>query len=173
VAAITARIRQGRSPRPPARRSALLGGINLALLALVVALALLKGWAPLTTAFNRQRERATLPVEAAAWIGEQRPEGEMFNPYNWGGYLIWALAPDYRVYVDGRTDLYGDEFLREYLSVQWARPGFEETLAGYGVNLVLTYPDDVLALGLACAGGWEEVYRDEVAVVWLREMRSD
>ncbi|RLC89914.1 MAG: hypothetical protein DRI77_15255, partial [Chloroflexi bacterium] len=85
------------------------------------------------------------------------------------GYLIWHLWPDYRVFVDGRTDLYGDEFLRQYLSVRSGRPGFEETLAAYDVNLVLTYPDDALSAQLACAGGWEEAYRDEVAVIWVRE----
>jgi hypothetical protein len=155
--------------RSALRPRAILGVVNLGLLVLVVALAVVKIWTPLTPSFNRQRERETLPVDAAAWILEHRPPGEMFNPYNWGGYLIWSLYPDYRVFVDGRTDLYGDAFLREYLSVQLARPGFEETLAAYDVNLVLTYPDDTLSAQLACAGGWEEVYRDEVAVVWVRE----
>jgi hypothetical protein len=70
--------------------------------------------------------------------------------------------------VDGRTDLYGDEFLRQYLEVQLGRPGFEEALSAYDVNLVLTYPDDALSLRLACVGGWEEVYRDDVAVIWVR-----
>ena len=26
----------------------------------------------------------------------------MFNPYVWGGYLIWSLYPDYKVFIDGR-----------------------------------------------------------------------
>jgi hypothetical protein len=164
----------GRSrPRPAVRFQAILGVVNLGLLALVVALAAVKVWKPLTPAFNRQRERETLPVDAVAWIREHHPSGEMFNPYNWGGYLVWSLYPDYRVFVDGRTDLYGDAFLREYLSVQLARPGFEETLATYDVNMVLTYPDDALSAQLACAGGWEEVYRDGVAVIWVREEKVE
>jgi hypothetical protein len=96
----------------------------------------------------------------------------MFNPYNWGGYLTWILYPDYRVFVDGRTDLYGDVFLRQYLNVQLGRPGFEDVLAKYGVNFVLTYPDDRLSDRLSCVGGWEEVYEDEVAVIWMREERE-
>lgn len=164
----------GRSrPRPAVRFQAILGVVNLGLLAPVVALAAVKVWKPLTPAFNQQRERETLPVDAVAWIREHHPSGEMFNPYNWGGYLVWSLYPDYRVFVDGRTDLYGDAFLREYLSVQLARPGFEETLATYDVNMVLTYPDDALSAQLACAGGWEEVYRDGVAVIWVREEKVE
>jgi len=156
-------------PRPTPRSRLLFGALNLGLLLTVVALAVAKIWTPLSPAFNRQQERKSLPVDAVAWIREHHPPGEIFNPYNWGGYLIWSLYPDYRVFVDGRTDLYGDAFLREYLSVQLGRPGFEETLDEHGVNLVLTYPDDALSNQLACIGGWEEVYRDQVAVVWVRE----
>lgn len=171
---VTAFLRQGdkgtrgvapRLPRSSARR----GAVNWGLLALIVVLAGAKVYLPLRPAFNEQAQRESLPVGAVEWIQTHRPEGEMFNEYNWGGYLIWCLWPDYRVFVDGRTDLYGDEFLRQYLSVRSGRPGFEETLAAYDVNLVLTYPDDALSAQLACAGGWEEVYRDEVAAIWVRE----
>jgi hypothetical protein len=151
------------------RPSAWRGAVNLGLLMLVVSLAVVKVWIPLSLAFNEQKQREGLPVDAVAWIRQHRLVGEMYNPDNWGGYLIWALWPDYRVFVDGRTDLYGDEFLRQHLDVQLARPGFEETLVAYDVNLVLTYPDDALSAQLACMGGWEEVYRDEVAAVWGRQ----
>jgi hypothetical protein len=152
--------------------SARMGAVNLALLALVivVALALIQG--PLRPAVNQAAARETLPVDAAAWIVENRPPGQMFNPYNWGGYLAWALWPDYRVFVDGRTDLYGDEVLSEYLEVQLARRGFHDVLDKYNVHLVLTYPDDSLSAQLRCAGGWSEVYRDDVAVILLREARD-
>jgi hypothetical protein len=151
------------------RSRPMLGVVNTLLLVLIVGLAVMKVWIPLNSAFNERELRKGLPVGAAAWVRQHRPLGEMFNPYNWGGYLVWELWPDYRVFVDGRTDLFGDELLRQYLEVQVGRPGFEDTLAAYDVNLVLTYPDDALSAQLACAGGWEEVYRDEVAVVWVRE----
>jgi hypothetical protein len=155
--------------RAVGRSSVFRGVVNLILLLVIVGLAVVKVWTPLTPAFNEGEQRKGLPVDATAWILENRPQGEMFNPYNWGGYLIWSLYPHYRVFADGRTDLYGDEFLRRYLEVQLGRPGFQEALAEYNVNLVLTYPDDALSLRLDCVGGWEEVYRDDVAVIWARE----
>lgn len=169
VAALLNRLGWGGRLRSVRRSSVVRGAVNLALLLIVVGLAAVKVWTPLTAAFNERELRESLPVDAAAWILENRPPGEMFNPYNWGGYLIWALYPHYRVFADGRTDLYGDAFLRQYLEVQLGRPGFQETLAEYGVDFVLTYPDDALSLRLACVGGWEEVYRDDVAVIWVRE----
>ncbi|MBN1977758.1 MAG: hypothetical protein JW918_10180 [Anaerolineae bacterium] len=157
--------------RKLARGRPIAGAINGALLALVIGLAVVKVWTPLNLDFNVQEQRKSLPVDAAAWILENRPEGEMFNPYNWGGYLMWALWPEYRVFVDGRTDMYGDAFLREHMRVQLGQPGFEDTLLAYDVNLIVTYPDDALSARLECAGGWAEVYRDGVAVIWVREGR--
>jgi hypothetical protein len=141
--------------------------VNLLLLALVIVLAGLKVLSPLSQAFNEQMHHETLPVGAVEWIREHRPDGEMFNPYNWGGYLVWALWPEYRVFVDGRTDLYGDEILRQYLDVWLLRPGFEDILASYDVRLVLTYSNDVRSAHLACVDGWTNVFRDEIADVWV------
>jgi hypothetical protein len=157
--------------RRSARGRPVAGAVNGVLLALVVGLAVVKVWTPLNFGFNVQEQRKSLPVDAADWILENRPEGEMFNPYNWGGYLMWALWPEYRVFVDGRTDMYGDAFLREHRRVQLGQPGFEETLDEYKVDLIVTYPDDALSARLGCVGGWTEVYRDDVAVIWVRDGR--
>jgi hypothetical protein len=56
------------------------------------------------------------PVEAAK-VARACP-GPLFNDFDWGGYLIWAL-PDHPVVVDGRTNLHGDERLSR-LGATWA-----------------------------------------------------
>jgi hypothetical protein len=154
---------------PGKRVTMVQAAINWSLLTLVVALAALKIHRPLQPAFNEALHRENLPVGAVEWIEEHRPEGRMFNHYNWGGYLIWRLWPAYRVFVDGRTDLYGDDFLRQYLMTQAARPGFAETLEENDVSWVLMPADDTLPTQLAGEPGWEEAYRDGVATVWVRE----
>ena len=79
--------------------------------------ALLKMLVPLAPALQQQAEAKILPVDAANWIAQQQPVGPMFNSYNWGGYLLWRLWPQYPVYTDGRTDLYDNAFLQEYLTM--------------------------------------------------------
>ncbi len=146
--------------------------VNWSLLLLVLAAAGVKAHLPLRTEFNVEHERRTLPADAVAWIREHRPEGPMFNSYNWGGYLIWHLWPDYRVFVDGRTDLYGDELLSQYLQVRFARPGFMEVLDEHGVNFVLTEAGGFTARFLALADDeWTRVYSDDVAVIYVRSAR--
>ena len=95
----------------------------------------------------------------------------MFNSYNWGGYLIWHLWPDYLVFVDGRTDLFGDKLLGQYLEVRFARPGFQEVLDEYGVNLVLTEAGGFTDNFLALDDGWTLAYSDDVAVIYVRDER--
>jgi hypothetical protein len=94
----------------------------------------------------------------------------MFNSYNWGGYLIWHLWPDYLVFVDGRTDLYGDELLRQYLQVRFAQPGFQEVFDVHSIDFVLTeaegFTDNFLTLD---DDGWSLAYADDVAVIYMRD----
>jgi hypothetical protein len=157
-----------RRPRLDLRTRTILSAVNLWLLLLVVALAAVKIRTPLSPAFNEELQQESLPVGAVEWIRQNQPPGEMFNPYNWGGYLIWSLWPDYRVFVDGRTDLYGNELLQQYLQVVLARPGFEELLVEHDVGFVLTETDSVLTVFLERGEGWRQAYRDEVAVVYVR-----
>jgi hypothetical protein len=151
------------------RRRALtpaLGAVNWGLLGLIVALAGLKTCVPLRPAFNEALQRDSLPAGAVAWIQAHQPEGKLFNHYNWGGYLIWRLWPDYQVFVDGRTDLYGDEILRDYVEIQRAGPQAVSLLDKYEVALVLTMTDDALSSLLRCRQDWSLAYRDEIATVW-------
>jgi hypothetical protein len=42
------------------------------------------------------------PVAATDFISASGLRGNMYNFFNWGGYLIWRLAPERKVFVDGR-----------------------------------------------------------------------
>jgi hypothetical protein len=127
------------------RRSATRGTVNLVLLLLVLLAAVLKVIIPLNPDTVERAERESFPADAVEWIQADQPPGEMFNPYNWGGYLIWKLWPDYRVFTDGRTDLYGNEFLQDYVRVEAGLPGYEDVLDEHGINLALTYTNSPLA----------------------------
>ncbi len=110
-----------------------------------------------------------LPVKAAAFIQAERPPGPMFNSYNWGGYLMFTL-PDYPVFVDGRTDLYGDDFLtRTYLPAATGGSDWRSILDRYGIRLVVVERDSGLARRLRDLPVWTLAHEDEIAVVFTRE----
>ncbi len=82
---------------------------------------------------------------------EQYP-GELFNSYNWGGYVLWRLYPNYLSFVDGRTDLFGDEILDQYFNLWLAEPGWEGELEKWDIGLVLVEPYSPLAHALQGIG---------------------
>lgn len=90
-------------------------------------------------------------------------EGRLFNSYSWGGYLIWFL-PEEKVYIDGRTDLYGDEILNEWITNIQADEGWKDLLESRGITRVLIEPDRPLAKLLPLDGGII-VYRDKNSVI--------
>jgi hypothetical protein len=142
--------------------------VNWALLVMVALAALAKVALALPPAVNQAQLARMLPMDAADFVRRTRPAGKMFNSYNFGAYLTWALYPDYPVYVDGRTDLYNDAFLREYLEVTLGRPGYAATLEKYGVNLVLVESNSVLGDRLSENPDWQKAYSDKVAAVYER-----
>jgi hypothetical protein len=110
-----------------------------------------------------------LPLEAAEYLRDYDPPGLMFNSYNWGGYLIWSLYPDKLVFIDGRTDLYAlnGTVLDDYSRVHWVRPGWEEILNRYKTGFVVTEHSGLLDTMLAERPGWQAVYQDEMAVIYV------
>lgn len=140
--------------------------LNGALLVLLVLATLVKAGADFPAEVNEKAFRKTMPVDAVAYLQKQDLPGRLFNSYNWGGYLLWHL-PQYPVFIDGRTDLYNDEVISQWLQVVRSEPGWQDVLEQWDVRLVLVEPSLPLA-GQLSAAGWQLVYADDVAVVYLK-----
>jgi hypothetical protein len=142
--------------------------INWILLGLVMMAALVKIVIPLTSKANLTAEQNSLPYDAIEFIRAEQPVGPIFNSYNWGGYQIFKLWPTYPTYIDGRTDLYDDEFIRRYLNVMVAGDDWQQTLIDDGVNLIFVESGNVLAKFLRQDSAWTEIYRDDMAAIFKR-----
>jgi hypothetical protein len=110
-------------------------------------------------------EEKMFPTGAVEYIKSHPTplEGRLFNSYSWGGYLIWFLPED-KVYIDGRTDLYGDEILNEWITIIQANEGWKDLLESRGITRVLIEPDRPLAKILPLDGG-VIVFRDKNSVI--------
>jgi hypothetical protein len=115
---------------------------------------------------QQNSEEANFPKAATNWISINQPKGNLFNSYNWGGYIIWRLYPQYHVYIDGRADVYGDIFINNYVNIYRAKPGWEQTFDSYSINLVLIDPGSPLAIALEQSLGWKMVYKDDLSIVF-------
>lgn len=105
------------------------------------------------------------PVDAVEFLrAEGAPQRELFNDYNWGGYLI-AELPSYPVFIDTRADLY-DDFFFVYRDVVQLREGWEAVFTRYDIQTVLIKPTSRLAGALRQNPAWRVVYEDEFAVIF-------
>jgi hypothetical protein len=108
------------------------------------------------------------PIAAVDSMTDSLPSGNMFNEFNWGGYLLYRLWPRKRVFIDGQQDFYGETLTREYLQVINAGPGWATILDRYNVRWVILSPTRALAARLDESPAWFRRYTDATAVVWVR-----
>ncbi len=94
------------------------------------------------------------------------PSARIFTNDEWGDYLIWSLYPSHRVFVDGRSDFYGDDFETQYVDVLNVQNGWEKTLSRFGIDTILLPPAAPLAGALKESSRWRVVYDDHIALVF-------
>jgi hypothetical protein len=140
--------------------------VNWAIFGLIFIAALARIMLVFPQSVNENTFRQTLPVDAVSYLSNNHLPGRLFNTYNWGGYLMWKL-PAYPVFVDGRTDLYNDELIDEWLKTIRGEAGWADYLEHWQVNTILVEPTAALVVELEKAG-WRQLYKDQVAVVFSR-----
>ncbi len=151
-------------------------GRRLAMNATVLAAFLVFAMVRVHTVIARQpaTEAKNFPAGAAAYLAAQRPRGPIFNHYNFGGYFIWRLYPQYRVFIDGRADLYGDDFLHDFARTYYVTdPDWERTFREWKIETVVLPPDAPVVTGLKLSHSWNEVYRDEQAIILTQSGKSE
>lgn len=111
-------------------------------------------------------EASHFPAAAITYLRAHPDSGRVFNYYDWGGYLIWKLRPDFRVYIDGRADLYGDAFMDQFSADYGCRDDCAEgSLNRWRIRALLLPPAAPLVAFLKLRPGWKEVFADRTAVI--------
>jgi hypothetical protein len=137
--------------------------------------------------FQFRVARWTTPAGAASFLITNHLAGPLFNTYEQGGYLIWCLWPQNKVFIDGRAlseSLYKDyrQILNNDQSSADAVTGPRaELLNRYGVQVVIMNSLDYvsgamypLALALANPSSpeWLLVYDDSQDLIFVRGSQS-
>jgi hypothetical protein len=95
-----------------------------------------------------------------------RLRGPVFNSEGFGGYLIFRGVP---TLIDGRVELYSNDFLARYLKAQ---AGDEDALtafvAQYAITWTLLSPQQGAVRAFDSLPGWHRVYTDNLAVIHTR-----
>jgi len=112
------------------------------------------------------------PAAAVDYLAKEDVQGPLVSPDDWGGYLIYRLYPRVRMVIDDRHDFYGEQFLKSYLKMVNAEPGWQDFLQQSRAHCVVVPKDSALANLLEETAGWKAIYSDEVATVFVRSARG-
>ncbi len=122
---------------------------------------------PASAKFTSTYDPAAYPEKAIPLLLAAETH-HIFADDEWGDYLVYNLYPAKLVFVDGRSDFYGDDFCEQYLDVLNVKYGWEKTLDRYGIDTIVLSPRLALTSTLKISREWRLVYDDGVAVVFRR-----
>ncbi|MDB5654492.1 MAG: hypothetical protein JWQ94_2105 [Tardiphaga sp.] len=145
-------------PQPAAPRGLLVAGVIVGLLAVTVALASARRFAPYDY---------SSPAAAVTELKKLRLT-RVFNDYDFGGYLISRGVP---TFIDGRTKLFGEKFMVAHNNASGlAEPdNLFRLLHDYDIEATLLRTQSAGTKLLDHLDGWQKVYADDIATIHLRK----
>jgi hypothetical protein len=107
------------------------------------------------------------PEGAVDYIYQHQLVGNIYNPLDFGGYLIFRGI---KTFIDGRTaQLFLENFMNNLYEVVLKKPAqFVEFLQGYDVVLAVVIPRSVEAQELERSADWQKLYSDPVSEVFQK-----
>ena len=105
------------------------------------------------------------PAAALTAVETGGVNGPVLNAQNFGGYLIFR---GYAPFVDGRVDMYGDEFLSRYAALDQLPSILEQ----YQITWTIFEPANPRAVLMDHLPGWSRFYADSMAVIHVRSVSA-
>jgi hypothetical protein len=107
------------------------------------------------------------PIAALDAVPMGLRQKPVLNSYGLGGYLIFKGV---KVFIDGRADMYGDAYVKNYLKIgKGDQAALDKAIKQYGIEWMFLNPETQLARNMAKRPGWRTLFRDKIAVVYVRE----
>jgi hypothetical protein len=106
------------------------------------------------------------PVQAAEWLETNRQQGNVFNEFNWGGFLLFRFNGTQHVFVDSQSDFYGEPLLRDYEQIMTAQGDWSGKLETYRISWVIIPNDMPLTKAISESQKWRQVYQDNTATIF-------
>jgi len=114
-------------------------------------------------------------VQAANFFREQNLKGPIFNNYDNGGYLIYFLYPQERVFVDNRPEAYPKDFFEKiYVPMQENEENWGKMEKEYGFNTIFFYRHDLtpwaqnFLLNRVSDPTWAPVFVDDYSIIFVK-----
>jgi hypothetical protein len=110
----------------------------------------------------------TFPIEMVRKHQDRIVGSRLFTSDQWGDYLLYKLWPKQKVFIDGRSDFYGESLGKEYLSLMHADFKWAQVAERYGFDLMMLPVKWPLASVLKLSPAWRVVADDGTAILFER-----
>ena len=111
--------------------------------------------------------RQISPEGAVDYIFAHKLQGNIYNGYDFGGYLIFRGLP---TFIDGRTDLlFINGFITENRTIVFQRQReFIGYLDKYRISIGLVAPNSMESREFRASPDWIGVYSDDISELFVR-----
>jgi len=113
------------------------------------------------------------PVEAVNFLKKVSLKGNMFNDDEFGDYIIYSVHPQYKVFIDSRVEMYGLDHFKDYLTMIYFEPGWENIIEKYSINWMILDADSIFSRHLMGRNDWKLIYSDKVANIFVRNISKN
>lgn len=113
-------------------------------------------------------EKMSFPKDAITAIEKKElTDLRCLNSYTWGGYISWK-SPEMKIYIDGRTDLYGEKLIQDWIEMVNGGETWMEKFELYDINCVFLEEDRPI-INLLGYNGWQVIYSDGLSVIMTNQ----
>ncbi len=123
--------------------------------------------------FNTGLREWHYPIAATEFVKEHNLPRNIYNTYDWGGYMAFKLFPEYLMFWDGRQN--SAEMFQLGWNVMAGKPDWEEILDKFDVNTIVTRASTIdtgqkypLLDRLAAHPDWYLVLNTESSMVFVK-----
>ena len=127
---------------------------------------LLLAFAPLAwpTDFPDGKFPAAISRKNAELISTSR----IFTTDSWADYLTFHFYPRQRIFVDGRSDFFGQQISEDYIQILKGQYGWDALMKRYDLTAALVPSQSPIASLLRANAGWRLIEEDSQAVLFRR-----
>jgi len=116
---------------------------------------------------SRAFDPTVFPATAVREAKRLDVKDPVFSEFTWNAYIEYVW-PERKIFIDGGTDFFGEDVLRQYLRVKGLGPGWRDILNKWGISTLLLREASPLAREAVRDPRWQMSYCDTLAVILVR-----
>ena len=107
------------------------------------------------------------PIETSEYLRQHPPTGQIFNPVDWGDWLVWHGPADLKCLVTSEIHLIPEEIWKAYQRIYLGQDDWERTVQGLGIRTIVINKEEQKELlnQVRLSANWKIVHEDRLGAI--------